>query len=292
MVFPEPVISLSVEPKSKADQDKMGIALQKLAEEDPTFRTHTDEETGQTIIAGMGELHLDIIVDRMRREFKVEANIGAPQVAYRETFTQAAEVEGKFVRQSGGRGQYGHVWIKFEPQEAGDGYEFKDAVVGGVVPREYIGSVDAGLKDALQTGQLSGFPVVDIKATLFDGSYHDVDSSEMAYKIAASMALKNAYDKCKPVLLEPVMKVEVVIPDEYLGDVMGDVTSRRGRLDGMEARGNAQVIRAFVPLSEMFGYATSLRSNTQGRGNYSMEMDHYEQVPKSIADEVIKKHRG
>ena len=292
MVFPEPVISLSVEPKSKADQDKMGIALQKLAEEDPTFRTHTDEETGETIISGMGELHLDIIVDRMRREFKVEANIGAPQVAYRETFTQAADVEGKFVRQSGGRGQYGHVWIKFEPQEPGAGYEFVDAVVGGVVPREYIGSVDAGLKDALQNGQLSGFPVVDVKATLFDGSYHDVDSSEMAYKIAASMALKNAYDKCKPVLLEPVMKVEVVIPDEYLGDVMGDITSRRGRLDGMEARGNAQVIRAFVPLSEMFGYATALRSNTQGRGNYSMEMDHYEQVPKSIADEVIKKHRG
>ena len=292
MVFPEPVISLSVEPKSKADQDKMGIALQKLAEEDPTFRTHTDEETGETIIAGMGELHLDIIVDRMRREFKVEANIGAPQVAYRETFTQAADVEGKFVRQSGGRGQYGHVWIKFEPQEPGAGYEFVDAVVGGVVPREYIGSVDAGLKDALQNGQLSGFPVVDVKATLFDGSYHDVDSSEMAYKIAASMALKNAYDKCKPVLLEPVMKVEVVIPDEYLGDVMGDITSRRGRLDGMEARGNAQVIRAYVPLSEMFGYATALRSNTQGRGNYSMEMDHYEQVPKSIADEVIKKHRG
>ena len=292
MVYPEPVISLSVEPKSKSDQDKMGIALQKLAEEDPTFRTHTDEETGETIISGMGELHLDIIVDRMRREFKVEANIGAPQVAYRETFTQAADVEGKFVRQSGGRGQYGHVWIKFEPQEAGAGYEFVDAVVGGVVPREYIGSVDAGLKDALQNGQLSGFPVVDVKATLFDGSYHDVDSSEMAYKIAASMALKNAYDKCKPVLLEPVMKVEVVIPDEYLGDVMGDITSRRGRLDGMEARGNAQVIRAYVPLSEMFGYATALRSNTQGRGNYSMEMDHYEQVPKSIADEVIKKHRG
>ena len=292
MVFPEPVISLSVEPKSKADQDKMGIALQKLAEEDPTFRTHTDEETGETIISGMGELHLDIIVDRMRREFKVEANIGAPQVAYRETFTQAADVEGKFVRQSGGRGQYGHVWIKFEPQEPGAGYEFVDAVVGGVVPREYIGSVDAGLKDALQNGQLSGFPVVDVKATLFDGSYHDVDSSEMSYKIAASMALKNAYDKCKPVLLEPVMKVEVVIPDEYLGDVMGDITSRRGRLDGMEARGNAQVIRAYVPLSEMFGYATALRSNTQGRGNYSMEMDHYEQVPKSIADEVIKKHRG
>lgn len=289
---PEPVIQLAVEPKSKADQDKMALALQKLAEEDPTFRTHTDEETGETIISGMGELHLDIIVDRMRREFKVEANIGAPQVAYRETFTQAADVEGKFVRQSGGRGQYGHVWIKFEPQEPGAGYEFVDAVVGGVVPREYIGSVDAGLKDALQNGQLSGFPVVDVKATLFDGSYHDVDSSEMAYKIAASMALKNAYDKCKPVLLEPVMKVEVVIPDEYLGDVMGDITSRRGRLDGMEARGNAQVIRAYVPLSEMFGYATALRSNTQGRGNYSMEMDHYEQVPKSIADEVIKKHRG
>ena len=292
MVFPEPVIRLSVEPKSKADQDKMGIALQKLAEEDPTFRTSTDEETGETIIAGMGELHLDIIVDRMRREFKVEANIGAPQVAYRETFTQAAEVEGKFVRQSGGRGQYGHVWIRFEPQEAGSGFEFVDAVVGGVVPREYIKSVGEGVKDAMQNGQLSGFPVVDLKATLFDGSYHDVDSSEMAYKIAASMALKNAYDKCKAVLLEPVMKVEVTIPDEYLGDVMGDVTSRRGRLDGMEARGNAQVIRAFVPLSEMFGYATALRSNTQGRGNYSMEMDHYEQVPKSIADEVIKKHRG
>ena len=292
MVFPEPVIRLSVEPKSKADQDKMGIALQKLAEEDPTFRTSTDEETGETIIAGMGELHLDIIVDRMRREFKVEANIGAPQVAYRETFTQAAEVEGKFVRQSGGRGQYGHVWIRFEPQEAGFGYEFVDAVVGGVVPREYIKSVGEGVKDAMENGQLSGFPVVDIKATLFDGSYHDVDSSEMAYKIAASMALKNAYDKCKAVLLEPVMKVEVTIPDEYLGDVMGDITSRRGRLDGMEARGNAQVIRAYVPLSEMFGYATALRSNTQGRGNYAMEMDHYEQVPRSIADEVIKKHRG
>jgi len=292
MVFPEPVIRLSVEPKSKADQDKMGIALQKLAEEDPTFRTSTDEETGETIIAGMGELHLDIIVDRMRREFKVEANIGAPQVAYRETFTQSAEVEGKFVRQSGGRGQYGHVWVRFEPQEPGTGYQFVDAVVGGVVPRDYISSVDAGLKDAMQNGQLSGFPVVDLKATLFDGSYHDVDSSEMAYKIAASMSLRNAYEKCKPVLLEPVMKVEVIIPDEYLGDVMGDITSRRGRLDGMEARGNAQVIRAFVPLSEMFGYATALRSNTQGRGNYSMEMDHYEQVPKSIADEVIKKHRG
>ncbi|MCL1950864.1 MAG: elongation factor G [Turicibacter sp.] len=292
MVFPEPVIRLSVEPKSKADQDKMATALQKLAEEDPTFRASTDEETGETIIAGMGELHLDIIVDRMKREYKVEANIGAPQVAYRETFTATAEIEGKFVRQSGGRGQYGHVWVRFEPQEAGAGFEFVDAVVGGVVPREYIKSVGDGLKDAMNNGQLSGFPAVDIKATLFDGSYHDVDSSEMAYKIAASMAFKNAYDKCKPVLLEPIMKVEVTIPDEYLGDVMGDITSRRGRLDGMEARGNAQVIRAYVPLSEMFGYATALRSNTQGRGNYAMEMDHFEQVPKSIADEVIKKHKG
>ena len=292
MEFPDPVIRLSVEPKSKADQDKMGIALQKLAEEDPTFQASTDAETGETIIAGMGELHLDVIVDRMKREFNVEANIGAPQVAYRETITAAAEVEGRFVRQSGGRGQFGHVWIKFEPQEPGAGYEFVDAVVGGVVPREYIGSVDAGLQDALQNGQLSGFPVVDIKATLYDGSYHDVDSSEMAYKIAASLALKNAYQVCKPVLLEPIMKVEVIVPDEYLGNVMGDITSRRGRLDGTEARGNAQVIRANVPLSEMFGYATALRSNTQGRGNYSMEMSHYEQVPKSIAEDVIKKFKG
>ena len=292
MEFPEPVIRLSVEPKSKSDQDKMGIALSKLAEEDPTFRTSTDEETGQTIIAGMGELHLDVLVDRMRREFNVEANVGAPQVAYRETFTASAEVQGKFARQSGGRGQYGDVHIRFEPQEAGAGYEFVDAVVGGVVPREYIGSVDAGLQDALKNGQLSGFPVVDIKATLFDGSYHDVDSSEMAFKIAASMALKAAYAKCAPVLLEPVMKVEVTVPDEYLGNVMGDITSRRGQLQGTEQRGNAQVIRANVPLSEMFGYATALRSNTQGRGNYSMEMSHYEQVPKSIAEEIIKKFKG
>ena len=288
MVFPEPVISLSVEPKSKADQDKMGIALQKLAEEDPTFRTHTDEETGETIISGMGELHLDIIVDRMRREFKVEANIGAPQVAYRETFTQAADVEGKFVRQSGGRGQYGHVWIKFEPQEAGAGYEFVDAVVGGVVPREYIGSVDAGLKDALQNGQLSGFPVVDVKATLFDGSYHDVDSSEMAYKIAASMALKEAGKKCKPVILEPIMEVEVTAPQEYLGSVMGDVSSRRGSITDQEERGNAIIVKSMIPLSEMFGYVTDLRSFTQGRGNYSMKFDHYAEVPKSIAEKIIK----
>jgi elongation factor G len=292
MEFPDPVIRLSVEPKSKADQDKMGIALSKLAEEDPTFQASTDEETGETIIAGMGELHLDVLVDRMRREFNVEANIGEPQVAYRETFTGTAEVEGRFIRQSGGRGQFGHVWIKFEPKEPGSGYEFVDAVVGGVVPREYIGSVNAGLQDAMQNGQLSGFPVVDIKATLYDGSYHDVDSSEMAYKIAASIALKAAYTQCSPVLLEPVMNVEVIVPDEYLGNVMGDITSRRGRLDGTEARGNAQIIRAHVPLSTMFGYATALRSNTQGRGNYSMEMSHYEQVPKSIAEEVIKKFKG
>ena len=292
MEFPDPVIRLSVEPKSKADQDKMGIALSKLAEEDPTFQASTDEETGETIIAGMGELHLDVLVDRMKREFNVEANIGEPQVAYRETFTGTAEVEGRFIRQSGGRGQFGHVWIKFEPQEPGTGFEFVDAVVGGVVPREYIGSVNAGLQDAMQNGQLSGFPVVDIKATLYDGSYHDVDSSEMAYKIAASIALKGAYEKCSPVLLEPVMSVEVIVPDEYLGNVMGDITSRRGRLDGTEARGNAQIIRANVPLSTMFGYATALRSNTQGRGNYSMEMSHYEQVPKSIAEEVIKKFKG
>jgi len=292
MEFPEPVIRLSVEPKSKADQDKMGIALQKLAEEDPTFQTSTDEETGQTIIAGMGELHLDVLVDRMKREFNVEANVGAPQVAYRETFTASADVQGKFARQSGGRGQFGDVHIIFEPQEAGKGYEFVDKIVGGTVPREYIPSVDAGLQDAMKNGQLSGFPLVDVKATLHFGSYHDVDSSEMAFKIAASLALKEAYKQCKPALLEPVMKVEVIVPDEYLGNVMGDVTSRRGQLQGTEQRGNAQVIRANVPLSEMFGYATALRSNTQGRGNYSMEMSHYEQVPKSIAEEVIKKFKG
>ena len=292
MVFPEPVISLSVEPKSKADQDKMTTALQKLQEEDPTFRAHTDQETGQVIIAGMGELHLDIIVDRMRREFKVEANVGAPQVSYRETFRDTARVEGKFARQSGGRGQFGHVWIEFSPNEEGKGFEFENGIVGGVVPREYIPAVQAGLADALENGVLAGFPLVDVKARLFDGSYHDVDSSEMAFKIAASMALKNAASKCKPVILEPMMKVEVVIPEEYLGDIMGDVTSRRGRVEGMEARGNAQVVKAFVPLSEMFGYATSLRSNTQGRGTYSMHFDHYEEVPKSISEEIIKKNKG
>ncbi|MEK4487721.1 elongation factor G [Psychrobacillus sp. FSL H8-0484] len=292
MEFPEPVISLSVEPKSKADQDKMGAALVKLAEEDPTFRVHTDQETGQVIIAGMGELHLDILVDRMRREFKVEANVGAPQVSYRETFRSSAQVEGKFVRQSGGRGQFGHVWIEFSPNEEGKGFEFENAVVGGVVPREYIPAVEAGLRDALNNGVLAGYPLIDIKAKLYDGSYHDVDSNEMAFKIAASMALKNAVSKVNPVILEPLMKVEVVIPEEYLGDIMGDITSRRGRVEGMDARGNAQVVRAMVPLSEMFGYATALRSNTQGRGVFSMVFDHYEDVPKSISEEIIKKNKG
>ncbi|MEH7235958.1 elongation factor G [Bacillus sp. JJ1562] len=292
MTFPEPVIQLSVEPKSKADQDKMSTALQKLQEEDPTFRAHTDPETGQTIIAGMGELHLDVLVDRMKREFKVEANVGAPQVAYRETFRQSAQVEGKFARQSGGRGQYGHVWIEFSPNEEGKGFEFENGIVGGVVPREYIPAVQAGLEDALDRGVLAGYPLVDIKARLYDGSYHDVDSSEMAFKIAASMALKNAASKCQPVILEPVMKVEVVIPEEYMGDIMGGITSRRGRVEGMDARGNAQVVRSMVPLSEMFGYATSLRSNTQGRGVFTMHFDHYEEVPKSISEEIIKKNKG
>lgn len=292
MHFPEPVIQLSVEPKSKADQDKMTTALQKLQEEDPTFRAHTDQETGQVIIAGMGELHLDIIVDRMRREFKVEANVGAPQVAYRETFRSSASVEGKFARQSGGRGQFGHVWIEFSPNDEGKGFEFVNGVVGGVVPREYIPAVQAGLEDALNRGVLAGYPLVDIKARLFDGSYHDVDSSEMAFKIAASMALKNAASKCSPVILEPVMRVEVVIPEEYLGDIMGMITARRGRVEGMDARGNAQVVRSMVPLSEMFGYATALRSSTQGRGVFSMHFDHYEEVPKSISEEIIKKNKG
>lgn len=292
MDFPEPVISLSVEPKSKADQDKMGQALQKLQEEDPTFRAHTDTETGQTIISGMGELHLDILVDRMRREFKVEANVGAPMVSYRETFRDSAKVEGKFVRQSGGRGQFGHVWIEFSPNEEGKGFEFENGVVGGVVPREYIPAVEAGLRDSLNNGVIAGYPLIDIKARLFDGSYHDVDSNEMAFKIAASMALKNAISKCKPVLLEPMMKVEVVIPEEYLGDIMGNITSRRGRVEGMDARGNSQVVRSMVPLAEMFGYATTLRSATQGRGVFSMTFDHYEEVPKSISEEIIKKNKG
>ena len=291
MDFPEPVIAQAVEPKTKNDQDKMALALQKLAEEDPTFRMHTDHETGQTVIEGMGELHLDIIVDRMRREFGVEATVGAPQVAYRETLTQTAECEGKYIKQSGGRGQYGHVWVRFEPNPE-KGYEFVDNIVGGVVPREYIGVVDKGLQEALATGILAGYPMVDVKCTLFDGSYHDVDSSEMAFKIAASMALKEAKNKCKPILLEPIMKVVVVAPEEYTGGVMGDITSRRGKPIGQEARGNAISFQAMVPLSEMFGYATSLRSNTQGRGTFTMTMDHYEEVPKSIAETIIKRNGG
>jgi len=289
MNFPDPVISIAVEPKSKADQDKMGTALSKLAEEDPTFRYYTDEETGQTIIQGMGELHLEIIVDRMKREFKVETNVGKPQVAYRETFRQAAKVEGKFVRQSGGRGQYGHCWIEFEPLEAGSGFVFENKIVGGVVPREYIPAVQNGIEESMKNGVIAGFPLVDIKATIVDGSYHDVDSNEMAFKIAGSMALKAAKDKCKPVLLEPIMKVEVTVPEEYMGDVMGDLNSRRGRIEGMDNRAGAQIIRAKVPLSEMFGYSTTLRSRTQGRGVFAMELSHYEEVPKSIADEIISK---
>ena len=291
MEFPEPVIELAIEPKTKQDQDKLGVGLSKLAEEDPTFRTFTNPETGDTVIAGMGELHLDVIVDRLRREYKVEANVGAPQVAYRETIKTAAECEGKYVKQSGGRGQYGHVWFKFEPNE-GKGFEFVDAIVGGSVPREYINSVKVGLEDALATGMIAGYPVLDVKATLFDGSYHDVDSSEMAYKVAASMALKAAGKKCDPVILEPIMAVEVTAPAEYLGSVMGDVSSRRGMIEGQEERGNAVTVQASIPLSEMFGYATDLRSFTQGRGNYTMIFDRYEPVPKSIREEIIKKNGG
>ncbi|WP_323617109.1 elongation factor G [Erysipelothrix rhusiopathiae] len=290
MVFPEPVINVAVEPKSKGDQDKMGLALAKLAEEDPTFKTYTDDETGQTIIAGMGELHLDILVDRMKREFKVEANVGAPQVAYRETIRSAADCEGKFVRQSGGRGQYGHVWIKFEPNP-GKGFEWVDKVVGGTVPREFIKPAQEGLTAALQNGLIAGYPAIDIKATLFDGSSHDVDSSEMAYKIAASMAFKEVAKKCNPVLLEPIMNVEITAPSEYLGAVMGDISGRRGQIRDQEERGNAVIVKAWVPLSNMSGYTTDLRSFTQGRGNSSMQFDHYEEVPKSIAETVAKKKK-
>ncbi|MEC0371239.1 elongation factor G [Paenibacillus chibensis] len=292
MNFPDPVIEIAVEPKTKADQDKMGVALGKLTEEDPTLRAHTDEETGQTILAGMGELHLDIIIDRMRREFKVETNVGKPQVAYRETFRQPARVEGKFVRQSGGRGQYGHVWVEFEPLEAGTGSIFDSKIVGGSVPREYIQPALNGIEEAMKNGVLAGFPLVDVKATIVDGSYHDVDSNEMAFKIAGSMALKAAKDKCKPVLLEPIMKVEVTVPEEYMGDVMGMLNSRRGRIEGMDSRSGAQIIRAKVPLSEMFGYSTTLRSGTQGRGVFSMELSHYEEVPKNISEEIVSKSKG
>jgi elongation factor G len=289
MTFPEPVIEVAIEPKTKADQDKMGVALAKLAEEDPTFRTHTDEDTGQTIIAGMGELHLEIIVDRLKEEFRVEANVGAPQVAFKETFRSPAKVEGKFVRQSGGKGQYGHVWIEYEPLPEGSGFEFVNKIVGGVVPKEYIPAVQKGIEESMLNGVLAGYQLVDVRATLVDGSYHDVDSSEMAFKIAGSMSLKAAKAKCNPVILEPIMRVEVTVPEEYMGDVMGDASSRRGRVEGMEARGGAQVVRAMVPLAEMFGYATNLRSRTQGRGVFSMQFDHFEEVPKSVAEEIIKK---
>ena len=292
MEFPEPVIQVAIEPKSKADQDKMSIALQKLSEEDPTFRAETNQETGETIIAGMGELHLDIIVDRMRRAFKVEANVGAPQVSYRETFRSATQAEGKFVRQSGGKGQYGHVWIEFTPNEEGAGFEFENAIVGGVVPREYIPAVEKGLEDSMNNGVLAGYPLVDIKAKLYDGSYHDVDSNETAFRVAASMALKAAAKNANPVILEPMMKVTITVPEDYLGDIMGHVTSRRGRVEGMEAHGNSQIVNAMVPLAEMFGYATTLRSATQGRGTFMMVFDHYEDVPKSVQEEIIKKNGG
>ncbi|MFC5653020.1 elongation factor G [Paenibacillus solisilvae] len=292
MNFPDPVISVAIEPKTKADQDKLGIAISKLAEEDPTFRAHTDEETNQTIISGMGELHLEILVDRMLREFKVETNVGKPQVAYRETFRTPAKVEGKFVRQSGGRGQFGHCWVEFSPQEAGTGFIFENKTVGGSIPREFIAPIQAGIEESMKNGVIAGFPLVDIKAVVVDGSYHDVDSSEMAFKIAGSMALKAAKDKCHPVLLEPIMKVEVTVPEEYMGDVMGMLNSRRGRIEGMDSRAGAQIIRAKVPLSEMFGYSTTLRSGTQGRGVFSMELSHYDEVPKSISEEIIAKSKG
>ena len=290
--FPEPVIAIAIEPKTKADQDRLGTSLAKLASEDPSFRVKTDEETGQTIISGMGELHLEIIVDRLMREFKVEANVGKPQVAYRETISKKVKVEGKFVRQSGGRGQYGHVWLEVEPQEPGKGYEFVDAIKGGVVPREYIPAVDKGILEATESGVLAGFPVVDVKVTLIDGSYHEVDSSEMAFKIAGSMGFKEGCAKASPVLLEPIMSVEVVVPEEYMGEVIGDLNSRRGRIMGMESRAGAQVVASMVPLAQMFGYATDLRSATQGRATYTMTFDHYEQVPKSVAEEIVAKVKG
>ena len=289
MEFPEPVISVAVEPKTKTDQEKMGLALQRLAKEDPSFRVSTDQESGQTIISGMGELHLDIIVDRMKREFKVEANVGKPQVAYRETIRAKVEQEGKFVRQSGGRGQYGHVWLKIEPQEEGKGYEFVNGIVGGVVPREYIPAVDKGVKEALEGGVIAGYPVVDVKVTIFDGSYHDVDSNEMAFKIAGSMAFKDGVRKAKPVLLEPIMKVEVVTPEDYSGDVIGDLNRRRGQIQGMEDSVSGKVVTAEVPLAEMFGYATSVRSMSQGRATFTMEFAKYMEVPNNVAEAVMKK---
>ena len=288
MEFPEPVIDIAIEPKDKVAQEKMAIALAKLAEEDPTFKTYTNHETGQTVIAGMGELHLDIIVDRLKREFKVEANVGKPQVAYKETIRNAVRVEGKFIRQSGGKGQYGHVWLEMEPLEPGKGIEFESKIVGGVVPKEYIKPIEQGIREAAESGILAGYPVIDFKATLVDGSYHEVDSSEMAFKIAASMAFKEGCRRAKAVILEPIMRVEITVPEEYMGDVIGDINSRRGKMEGMEARGGEQIIRGFIPLSEMFGYATDLRSKTQGRGTYAMEPSHYEEVPKSILDTIVE----
>ena len=292
MEFPDPVISVAVEPATKNDQQKMGVALQKLAEEDPTFRVRTDEETGQAIISGMGELHLQIIVDRMLREFHVDCKVGEPQVAYRETIRKTVEAEGKFVRQSGGHGQYGHCWLKLEPQEPGEGFTFENKVVGGAIPKEFIKPVEDGVRQAMESGVVAGYPMVDIKATVFDGSFHEVDSSEAAFKVAGSMAFKNGAEKANPVLLEPYVKVEVTVPEEYMGDVIGDLNSRRGRIEGMEARNGAQVIDGFVPLSEMFGYSTDLRSKTQGRGNYSMEVAYYDEVPKNIADQIVAKNKG
>ena len=292
MVFPEPVISVAVEPKTKADQEKMGIALQKLAEEDPTFKVHTDPETAQTIISGMGELHLDIIVDRLLREFKVGCNVGNPQVAYRETIRKTVKSEGKFIRQSGGKGQYGHCWLELTPLEPGEGFKFENKVVGGAIPKEYISPIEAGVKEAMESGVVAGYPMVDIGVTVYDGSYHEVDSSEMAFKIAGSMGFKAGAEKASPVLLEPYMKVDITVPEEYMGDVIGDVNSRRGRIEGMEARNGAEVIHSFVPLASMFGYATDLRSKTQGRGTYSMQVDHYEEVPKSVSEEIVAKTKG
>ena len=292
MEFPDPVISVAVEPKTKNDQEKMGVALQKLAEEDPTFRVRTDQETGQTIISGMGELHLEIIVDRMLREFKVDCTVGNPQVAYRETIRKTVKAEGKFVRQSGGHGQYGHCWLELVPQEPGVGFSFENKVVGGAIPKEFINPIEAGVKEAMENGVVAGYPMVDVKAIVYDGSFHEVDSSEMAFKIAGAMAFRNGAEKATPVLLEPYVKVEVIVPEEYMGDVIGDLNSRRGRIEGMEPRNGAQVINAFVPLSEMFGYSTDLRSKTQGRGNYSMEVSYYDEVPKNISDAIVAKNKG
>jgi elongation factor G len=291
MSFPEPVIEVAIEPRTKADQDKLGVALQRLAEEDPTFRVKTDAESGQTLIAGMGELHLDVLVDRMVREFRVAANVGKPQVSYRETIRRPAEGNGRFVRQTGGRGQYGHAVIRLEPNGKGEGYEFVDKIVGGIIPREYIKSVDAGIREALETGIYAGYPMVDVKATLYDGSFHEVDSSEMAFKIAGSMAVKDAVEKADPTILEPIMRVEVTMPEEFMGDVMGDLNARRGHIEGMDNRGSTQVVRAFVPLATMFGYVTDLRSMTQGRATSSMEFSHYSEVPKGVADELVQKSR-